>query len=260
MIGHRVVLRPRSISETGDLAAAFVREHRRQYVKLLPWVLVPAVLAWALHAFAGFAADEAVAAELAISGIGAGVYTLLCGELMLRSDVSLRELQLRFLRALPGFLLKRLASWCVLSFTILLGYGWVAFVPEGALLERGTLGATMSRSAALFRAVPGRIVMWGAVTLGLLAAGAMSADFVWHAVRSLVGFGESQARVFSENWSWAPFLGIALVQPYLATMRFLLYIDCRTRREGWDLQVQMSALVQAAEARRDARTSSTEVA
>ena len=69
--------------------------------------------------------------------------------------------------------------------------------------------------------------------------------------RGLFGLSLAPLQDMSKHLSWAPFVGLALVRPYLVAFRFLLYIDCRTRREGWDLQVQFSALA----ARSAARTS-----
>jgi hypothetical protein len=40
-------------------------------------------------------------------------------------------------------------------------------------------------------------------------------------------------------------LGLFWVVPYLATAKFLLYIDLRTRKEGWDLQLKLAAFSQA---------------
>jgi hypothetical protein len=247
VIGHRVVLRPRSLSETGDLTSAVLRRHPAAYAKLLPWVLVPAVGSWLLHRFAGWGPDEALLLEIGLLSLGSGVYTLLAGDLMLQSDVKLGELQKRYAKLLPGYLFKRVASWVTLVLSLFLAFGWSAFVPEAALLERGSLGASMSRSAALLRSTPGRTITWGAVALAIMNVGVIAAELGYHELRSMLGLAKDLDTLSTKQFSWAPFVGLALAVPYLATMRFLLYIDCRTRREGWDLQVQMAALVQVSE-------------
>ncbi len=38
--------------------------------------------------------------------------------------------------------------------------------------------------------------------------------------------------------------------PYVATVRLFDYIDARTRREGWDIQVRFSAIAQRSERER----------
>jgi hypothetical protein len=39
-------------------------------------------------------------------------------------------------------------------------------------------------------------------------------------------------------------LGLFWVVPYLASAKFLLYIDQRTRKEGWDLQLKLMSFTQ----------------
>ena len=41
--------------------------------------------------------------------------------------------------------------------------------------------------------------------------------------------------------------GMLLVQPFIAMYRLMLYVDVRTREEGWDLQVELRALRLAGE-------------
>jgi hypothetical protein len=41
--------------------------------------------------------------------------------------------------------------------------------------------------------------------------------------------------------------GFFLSIPYVTAIRFLGYIDLRTRKEGWDVQLRFSALQQAAQ-------------
>jgi hypothetical protein len=82
----------------------------------------------------------------------------------------------------------------------------------------------------------------------VLWIGVASGDLVRVSARGLLGFSAGPTVLDGEP-GWSAFLGLGLAQAYLAVMRFLLYVDCRTRREGWDLQVQMSALVQVARSR-----------
>lgn len=267
MIGARVVLRPRSFLETADLASALIQRHFRVFVRLLPWVLVPSLVAWAAHAFGGLGADFAMVGGLACSSVTGGVYTVLCGDLMLHESVDLRDVQRRFLRRIAPFAAKRIVSWILLfllpalallasapaaatvvAVTVGAGFAWIAFLPEASLLEEAGLATIFTRSHALLRSTPGRSLAWAVGLLVVLNVGILGAELAYHQFRSLVGLAADPHTVFSDQLSFAPFVGAALAAPYVAALRFLLYIDCRTRREGWDLQVQMNALVRVAQA------------
>lgn len=247
MIGHRVVIRPRSLLETGDLALTFIRAHRPQFLRLLPWTLVPAAIAWALNTFFSWDSWQALALEWAMTTVTCGVYTVLCGDLMLQPSTSLRSVQRRFFVHSPVYLVSRLAGALLLavSWWTLVTYGFVLFTPEASLLERGTVGASFTRSSALSRAAPGRAVAFAIASIIVLCAGAWGAELIHLAMRELFGLQVQSIAPWEDKVTWAEFAGLALVQPFLATFRFLLYIDCRTRREGWDLQVQFRALVNA---------------
>jgi hypothetical protein len=247
VIGHRVVLRPRSFLETGDLALTFTRRHSREFVRLLPWVVVPAVVAYVLHVAFGWTEEWALTLEFAVTGITSGVFVILCGDLMLEPTASLKSVQKRFLANFIGYFVARLAGWIAIPGLLLFGYQFSAFIPECVLLERGSIGASFTRTGALLGATPGRWIALGATCIVLFFVGAAGTEAFRMTFRSLFGLSADGGHAAKDVLSWAPFLGIALMHPYLAVLRFLLYIDCRTRREGWDLQVQFSALVTAAQ-------------
>jgi len=45
--------------------------------------------------------------------------------------------------------------------------------------------------------------------------------------------------------SWFALCGFFLAVPFLATARFLAYIDGRTRREAWDVQLRFTELAKS---------------
>jgi hypothetical protein len=250
VIGHRVALRPRSMLETGDLTFALIQRHPKPFVRLLPWVLVPALVCWGVHALTEWNPYELLLLQFLITGVTAGPYTILCGDLMLTGDVSAKEVQQRFLKAAPRYVLLSLATLFV-PVLFFLPYGLIAFFPEAILLERGTLGAAFTRSRTLLRSTPGRGAAMVLVIGALALFGGSGMELARYSFRALFGLSLAPLDDLWSHLSWAPFVGLALVRPYLAAFRFLLYIDCRTRREGWDLQVQFSALA----ARSASRTS-----
>ena len=48
--------------------------------------------------------------------------------------------------------------------------------------------------------------------------------------------------MFEAGGGWLPMLGFWIVVPFVATARFLLYLDFRTRSEGWDVQTRFAAI------------------
>jgi hypothetical protein len=65
--------------------------------------------------------------------------------------------------------------------------------------------------------------------------------------QSLVEFvlqlGRPMGALFQEGGSTYALAGFFLSIPYVSSTRFLAYVDSRTRREGWDIQVRFAALV-----------------
>ena len=70
---------------------------------------------------------------------------------------------------------------------------------------------------------------------------------VWFTVSFLLQLGEPLDLLFEERGSWASVAGYVAVAPYIALAKLFDYVDARTRREGWDIQVRFKAI--AAKAR-----------
>ncbi len=254
MIGHRVALRPRDLADIADVAATFLRRHWKTFAKLLPWTLVPAALVFLLQRWLDLEFWSSTALLLTATAIGSGVYVVLLGDLMLAEEVDLRSVQRRFLGGLFRSVVARLLAWFVAFLSLGFAYANAAFVPECSLLERDRATASLGRSGALMRATGGRSFGFLFLVFLLVAIGAVGGELARFYLRVLFGLSTSHVTFFSHPLGWASVLGVALVAPYLETFRFFAYIDARTRREGWDLQVQMNALVDAAEARRASRS------
>ena len=48
--------------------------------------------------------------------------------------------------------------------------------------------------------------------------------------------------MFREGGSWLALAGWWSALPLLATARFFVYLDIRTRSEGWDIQTRFAAI------------------
>jgi hypothetical protein len=54
--------------------------------------------------------------------------------------------------------------------------------------------------------------------------------------------------MFHEGISWLALVGWWGSVPWLATARFFVYLDTRTRTEGWDIQTRFAAIAARASA------------
>jgi hypothetical protein len=63
----------------------------------------------------------------------------------------------------------------------------------------------------------------------------------------LLQLGHPFGALFTDGASAYALAGYFACVPYLATSRFLKYIDIRTRKEGWDIQLKFTAVQAASE-------------
>ena len=148
----------------------------------------------------------------------------------------------------PGLLLAWVAQLGALLVGVCTGVFWIltlpvtAYVFETALLERVRGQATLARSSFLAWR---NLAVALAATIGWLALTAWGALVGELTGQVVVGFVLQLGEPFGNaiNGAVTPYLlaGMLLVQPVVATYRLLLYVDIRTRVEGWDLQVSLRA-------------------
>jgi hypothetical protein len=255
LLAARLVLRQRSLADSLDLALPFCLANKRplallSLVMLGPIAALLATLRLAKHwpwpsVWLVFAA-----ATLFVEG----AFTVALGELLFKppAEARVRSLVARFFRRFPVIVVSVIVRQIVLAgATALLIFPafFVAppsiFVPEALLLEGATLGKAVTRSRALARNRLGICVgIWLAALL-LPALGAVAMDVVCNAV---VGFvlqlGHPAGELFENGGSGFAVLGALLAVPLGAAVRFLGYVDLRTRKEGWDIQLRFVALAE----------------
>jgi len=79
----------------------------------------------------------------------------------------------------------------------------------------------------------------------LPALGATSIDLLGNALTSFVlQLGYPTGELFSDGGSGFAVFGALLAVPLVAAARFLGYVDLRTRKEGWDIQLRFVALAE----------------
>jgi len=245
----RVALRPRGPLEVLDLQAVLWRSQGGIFAKLLaltvtPFAIVGAMLCWALDGHVAILLLPWVAGPVLQAP-----FTVLAGHLLFADSVPLKRVFADVFARAPLLL----GAWLVegLGWVISIascGYGAFVIQPaclyltETALLERVGSGRGLRRSLRL---------AGGHVGIALVGAASRWVFMVWC---GLVGEATGQAVVGTILQLGEPFgslmngqvtpyliLGLLLSQPIHAVYRLLLYVDVRTRIEGWDLQVGLRA-------------------
>lgn len=245
----RVVLRPRSAFEVFDLVLRFVHQNRGPLLRLtaltvvLPW-LVLAPIGWWFEGVWWVAL-----LPIPLFPFVQAPFTVLGGRLLFKPEVTVREALVQTVRQLGSLMAVSIVGVVglgVSAATCFYGYlplmAALLYVPETALLERVGLQRGLQRS---MRLAGGHV--------GLALAGAFGRVFltVW-CVLVAEGFGQALldttlqlGRPFGalSDGSVTPFVvfGLLISQPIHALYRLFLYVDVRTRMEGWDLQVGLRA-------------------
>lgn len=255
LLEARVALRPRSMSDVLDLAGPFCIANRRALVPLaLVTTALGAMLAAACRVALGW---SWWAVWLTLGGyllVTSGLFTQACGELLFRTPgaVRLRATAGRFLRQFPRYLVARVLQWLVLAVCTVVFVplpifaSRLLFVSEAVLLESASPPGALARSSrlVLYRSIP---------CLGLALACAL-APFLFAVAADLVGdtivnlvfeMGRPFGSLWSDGGSGFAVVGALLSAPFVASASFLGYIDLRTRKEGWDIQLRFMALVEA---------------
>jgi len=252
VLATRVALRERSSAEVFDLAFRFVvaRGGRKYWWLWLlgcgPWLAlcvalhrlgVEWVYVW-LVALVGF-----VAAQIP--------FTLAASRLLLGDDLPLRSLMGAVLARLPGQLFVHVAASITLGVMGLVVVpipfvaGRLLFLPEITLLEGAGFSKAWdrggrifrSRSQAAFETMLLLLVVWAAFVVGVEVTG--------RAVQVDLLLLPAPAHSLWTGGSWFALCGFFMAVPFLATARFLSYIDGRTRREAWDVQLRFTELAKS---------------
>jgi hypothetical protein len=256
----RVVLRPRSLAEILDLALRFMTDPAATlYAKLGALTLLPAwALCMAAHWAGGWPWEKVWLLALALATPIQGVFTIAVGKLMFAERVTVREILREYLSRFPayfGTLLITRIQIAVLSLGVFLVlpplwiWGRTIHVHEACLLERAGPMDAVKRSA---RMVENRVLP-AAGTLMLLTLVAVGFVSVSEALLNgglfdfVLQIGKPFGALLDEGGSAPALLGLFLAVPYWATARFLFYVDLRTRRDGWDVQVRFMSLASQAE-------------
>lgn len=257
VIRSRVALRERALLDVVDLAVRFCATHARAYAKLSLIVLAPAfaascLVSWAAGWWIGWAAT------VVMTAFAGAPFVALGARLVFADEVSAREALRVAARATPGLVAVRAGQLLALGVSaLMLGLPWLwaggstLFIVEVRLLEQhGRLGVALARARRIARARPGTVVLAVVLLAAAPVASAMVADVAGRELLGQVLEIQPPASMFVTGSSWLALGGWWAALPLISTARFLLYLDVRTRAEGWDIQTRFSAI--AARAHRPA--------
>ena len=248
LLAARVVLRQRSLADSLDLALPFCLANKRPLGVLALVILGPIA---ALLGYLRIARHWPWVGLWFLCGglslLVEGAFTVALGELLFKppAETRVRTFVGRFVRRLPALLVAAFVRGLMVLCTLLIMAPTTIFVTEATLLEGAPFGRALTRSRALARNRIGFCMgVWLAAVL-LPALGATSMDLLGNALTSIVlQLGTPTGELFSDGGSGFAVFGALLAVPLVAAARFLGYVDLRTRKEGWDIQLRFVALAE----------------
>jgi hypothetical protein len=249
----KVALRERTLAEVFDLAFRFaiVRGGRR-YLQL--WLLSCAPLLAGCIWLRRTGADWFSVWAAAVAGfvIAQVPFTLSASRLLLADELSVKEVVKAWLPRIPGQLFLHAVSLALLGVAALvivplpiLAARFV-YLPEISLLEGSSLVRAYERGARLAKSRLAHAIETCFLLLSVWAAFILGAEVTGNAVvEDLLSF-PPLSDALSGGGSWFSLFGFFAAVPFIATARFLSYIDGRTRREAWDVQLRFTELAKHA--------------
>ncbi len=255
LLEARVALRPRAMSDILDLAGPFCMVNRRLLVPLALLVTAVGGLASAVCrlelGWSWASVWLVVAGYLLLTN---GVYTQAAGDLLFHRAEEVRVVHVlgRFARRFLPYLVARVAHLLVLGLCaavlapLPIFSSRLFFFSEAVLLESGAPFASLARSS--------RLVLFRSMSCLGLAVASLCAPFLFALAADLVGntvvemvlqMGRPFGSLMADGGSAYAVVGALLSAPFVASASFLGYIDMRTRKEGWDIQLRFMALADA---------------
>lgn len=251
----RIVLRRRTQAESFDLALAWCTGPSRGLllrlgaVVLLPAIAGCAALRWGL----AWKWLDVWMVAIAIATVVQGLFTIAVGRSLFAADIRARDVLGAWLRRLPSYLGALLVTRVLLAIAMVLLFPLVwmwprmAFVHEASLLELHGPWAARRRAVEIVRGDFGEaLVMLLVAGLALVFAIHLGDVIGVVVLDVLLQLGRPFGDLYEDGGSLAALVGFFAAIPYVATARFLRYIDTRTRRDGWDLQLGLLARARAA--------------
>ena len=176
-------------------------------------------------------------------------FTILASRLVFQDDVRARDVTFAAVRDSGRVLVLRALTLTATGFGAILFIipaVWIAvifcFSTEVLLLERATVGQTLSRSQRVAQSDIGESLFMVVLGLAFTVCAVLIAEVAGRAVIEDVLQFRAPPALFREGGSVLAMIGLIGIVPYVATARFFTYLNIRTRTEGWDVQTRFAAL------------------
>jgi hypothetical protein len=239
-----VVVRERTIPEIYDLALALGRRHALKLLPLAvagaaPWTVIDW---WLLHGMGWGALYPLFLLLCAQAPLVTAPITAYLGEAMFEPRASARAALRSALGRWRSLLLVGLLRGLAAVIPFLLLY-FPPHLVEVLLLERQPFGAAWKRAHAMasdWRTEHGShsLIAMALIATGLVVAVTAGSMLVQVLVWGLSAY-EDVWPLLDPGDSVLPTLLCWPIVAYLAVVRFLAYIDLRTRHEGWDVELAL---------------------
>ncbi len=257
VLSAKIALRDRSLLDVLDLALRFTVANGRAFAVMSGVVTVPCFLAsWFVAEKAGWVLGWLSA--LVLVTFAEAPYVALASRLVFDERVRAREAIVVALRSIPRLVgLRALQLVSVLAgmmFFLVPGVALAAFFffgTEVIVLEQSPVTGSVSRMQRLQSGYFGDVLMAMLALWALYAIAIVLGDATGHAILEQL----LQIRVRpSEDEIGGPIALFAawMAVPLLTTARFFVYLNLRTRREGWDIQTRFAAIAARARAEAEA--------
>jgi hypothetical protein len=252
VLSARVTLRDRTLLDVFDLGLRFVVAHAGAYAKMSACASLPAfALSWIVAREWGWGWGWTVA--IGLMTLVEAPFVALASRLVFEDDVPLSRALGTALRALPRLALARLVQLFGVAagaIFFLLPAVWIAtlflFVNEIILLEGASVSTAVSRGQRLGSGWFGDVLSsmllgWVLYALVIFLGDTGGRMILEHLLQIRLSAGDDDAG--------APLGMFAfwLAVPVLTTARFFVYLNLRTRSEGWDIQTRFAAIAARAE-------------
>ncbi len=240
----RLELRPRDPLESFDLLFRVLREWPGPFIRLAVWWLGPAWLVWSAGCWFT-EGDPALALALFVfAPMLQAPFTIALARRLFSEELRIRDV----IRDLLSRIVPLIGLWFVLWLGGLLTIFWpllqlmTLFATEAIVLERASFSTGLRRS---FRLVMGQfgtalagMFAWWVLTLWFAVIGEAVGQLI---VDGLFQLGEPFGNAMDGKLTPWSIGGMVAAQGVYSLYRLLLYVDTRTRAEGWDLQVALRA-------------------
>lgn len=247
-----IVLRPRTVAEIMDLTCrlTFARS-LGFYVRLASAVLLAPFLGMlALYYFVGLSWWALWLIAIPTVVWLEAPFTIAASRIMFGEQPTVRSIIRTFWGRIGAYTGAMLIKSMYLGMSALFIIGFFTTWPNGTLVTEASLleGASASeawtRSKRLIEQRSSEAFVGLAALLTAHVSFSLGCELLGQAlVGDVLQLGLPFGELYEDGFTAFALLGLFISAPFVATARFLHYIDTRTRADGWDIQVKFMAII-----------------